>query len=286
MNSPNDNLYTQNFYNNLNNFFFNPSAFIILFLVFAVFLGFFLYLGNSTESNIYFTNDLNGSNGSNGKSNLSLVVVVLLIIFVILVIVNGLQYFLGINVVASLDNLFQGSPKINIKVVEPPVQLSNTVPEIPFIKQVFNIPEQQYTYEQAKALCQAYDGRLANFNEVEDAFKKGGSWCNMGWSEGQLALYPTSNDVYKQLQNIPGHSHDCGIPGVNGGYISNPRVKFGVNCFGYKPKITQEEEELMHVSPYPKTMKDILFEKQVDYYKTKVNDILVSPFNQNMWSKI
>jgi hypothetical protein len=37
---------------------------------------------------------------------------------------------------------------------------------------------------------------------------------------------------------------------------------------------------------YPKTEKDILFEKRVDYWKTKINDILVSPFNYNTWSKI
>jgi hypothetical protein len=280
MNNINTNQYVQNYYNSLNNFFLNPTNFIILFFVFTLFLVFFLYLGNSTDSNNYSTNN------SNEGKNTSLVIFIIIFVFIILFIVNGLQYFLGVNIIASLENLFQGNPKINIKVVEPPVELSNTVPEIPFVKQVFNIPEQKYSYEQANALCKAYDARLANFNEIEDAYNKGGSWCNMGWSEGQLALYPTSNNVYKQLQNISGHSHDCGVPGVNGGYISNPKIKFGVNCYGYKPKITLEEEELMHVSPYPKTMKDILFEKQVDYYKTKVNDILVSPFNNNAWSKI
>jgi hypothetical protein len=102
-----------------------------------------------------------------------------------------------------------------------------------------------------------------------------------------MALFPTQKKTFDNLQNIKGHEHDCGRPGVNGGYMSNPKTKFGVNCFGYKPKMTQEEEELMQLNtPYPKTEKDILMEKKIDYWKTKINDILVSPFNYNNWNKI
>ena len=28
----------------------------------------------------------------------------------------------------------------------------------------------------------------------------------------------------------------CGNPGINGGYFANPDLKFGVNCYGIKPK--------------------------------------------------
>ena len=102
-----------------------------------------------------------------------------------------------------------------------------------------------------------------------------------------MALFPTQKNTFNELQKIKGHEHDCGRPGVNGGYIGNPNVKFGVNCFGYKPSITSEEEEMMqNTSPYPKTEKDILLEKKVDYWKNKIDDILVSPFNYNSWSKV
>jgi hypothetical protein len=89
------------------------------------------------------------------------------------------------------------------------------------------------------------------------------------------------------LQTIKGHEHDCGRPGINGGFIANPNVKFGVNCYGDKPKITQDEENLMKTSsPYPQTMQDIEFQKKVDYWKNKVTEVLVSPFNYNLWSEL
>jgi hypothetical protein len=102
-----------------------------------------------------------------------------------------------------------------------------------------------------------------------------------------MALFPTQAETYKNLQKIPGHEHDCGRPGVNGGYIANPNVRFGVNCFGYKPEMTAVEEELMeNTTPYPLTEKDIMMEKKVEYWKKKLPDILVSPFNYNNWTKI
>jgi hypothetical protein len=102
-----------------------------------------------------------------------------------------------------------------------------------------------------------------------------------------MALFPTQKSTFSNLQKIKGHENDCGRPGINGGYMANPHLKFGVNCYGVKPKITQEEEELMAVtSPYPKTEKDILFDKKVEYYKKNLNNILVAPFNHDSWNRI
>lgn len=102
-----------------------------------------------------------------------------------------------------------------------------------------------------------------------------------------MALFPTQHNTFQNLQKIKGHEHDCGRPGINGGYIANPEIKFGVNCYGNKPKIRQDEEELMKTSsPYPKTMQEIEFQRKVDYWKNKVGDILVSPFNYNMWGEV
>jgi hypothetical protein len=153
--------------------------------------------------------------------------------------------------------------------------------------QVYNIPGNDYVYQDAKALCSAYGSRLATYAEVEDAYKNGGEWCNYGWSDGQMALFPTQQKTFDNLQKIEGHKNDCGRPGVNGGYMVNPALKFGVNCYGYKPRMTPTEGELMATEPlYPKTEKDILMEKRVNYWKDKLSEILVSPFNSSSWSRI
>ena len=100
-----------------------------------------------------------------------------------------------------------------------------------------------------------------------------------------MALFPTQQATFDNLQKIKGHENDCGRPGVNGGYMVNPNLRFGVNCYGNKPKITSEEEDLMqYTTPYPETAEDIAFQKRVEFWKNKVSDILVSPFNYNTWS--
>ena len=105
---------------------------------------------------------------------------------------------------------------------------------------------------------------------MQEAHEKGADWCSFGWSDGQMALYPTQYDKWAHLQNIEGHEHDCGRPGINGGYIANPNVNFGANCYGYKPKITDAEADAMAVAPmYPKTQRERAFEKRVDYWKGK-----------------
>ena len=154
------------------------------------------------------------------------------------------------------------------------------------MKQVFNIPGNYYNYNDAKAICNAYGSNLATYQQVESSYNSGGEWCNYGWSDGQLALFPTQQDTYNELQTIKGHENDCGRPGVNGGYIANPNVRFGVNCYGYKPEINSEEEELMkNTTPYPESNEDIEMNKKINFWKNKVDEILVSPFNYNTWSQ-
>jgi hypothetical protein len=190
---------------------------------------------------------------------------------------------------AYLKNLFTNKPEIDVVVnqTQPQPQPNPSIPEIKFRKQVFNIPGNYYSYNDAKALCSAYGANLATYQQIESSYKNGAEWCNYGWSDGQMALFPTQQQTFNNLQKIKGHEHDCGRPGINGGYIANPQVKFGVNCYGNKPKITQDEEELMKTaSPYPQTMQDIEFQKKVDYWKNKINEILVSPFNYNVWGEL
>ena len=45
------------------------------------------------------------------------------------------------------------------------------------------------------------------------------------------------------------------------------------------------ELAMMKTAPlYPKTMTDIKEEKQVEYWRRKIPEILVSPFNKSVWS--
>jgi len=280
----------ESMYGYINNLLMNPTALIILVIVVLIYIIVFVSLGDSSNATSSFSTV--GTNSSSGLDKTSgIIIAVIAGIFVILLLFNVLQYFFSIDIMASIKNLFNPTnPQLDITINENTGEdsdgSSQTIPEISTRPQVFNVPGNYYGYEDAKTLCKAYGSRLATYSEVEDSYNKGGEWCNYGWSDGQMALFPTQKTTFNNLQKIPGHEQDCGRPGVNGGYMANPHIKYGVNCFGYKPKITTEEEEMMqNTTPYPKTEKDILFEKRVDYWKTKLNDILVSPFNYNSWSR-
>ncbi len=159
--------------------------------------------------------------------------------------------------------------------------------EIMFGDQVFNIPSNSYTYNDAVALCKAYGAKLANYKQIENAYKEGGEWCNYGWSDDQMALFPTQQATWDKLQTIKGHENDCGRPGINGGYIANPNVRFGVNCYGNKPEITQDEQSMLDngFQP-PMTKQDKKINQKVQEFQQYLDTIVVSPFNYNTWSKI
>jgi len=265
-----------NMYNYLNSYIMNPMVFIIIFLIIVAYYTFSSSLGNKD-------NNVTSSNSNTGSNIMGIIIVAILIV---LIIVNAFQYFFSINVTAYIQGLFEPKTEVDI-VVDQSTYQPTPVPEIKFKKQVFNIPGNYYNYENAKALCQAYGSELASYDQVEKAYNNGAEWCNYGWSANQLALFPTQKKTYNTLQGIKGHENDCGRPGVNGGFIDNPKVRFGVNCYGYKPKITSEEEELMKTAtPYPETAQDKVFQKRVDFWKKKVDEILVAPFNYNTWGSL
>jgi len=258
--------------------------------------GIFSSIGlGSNASSIQGTRSLSSSGTNNYSSTSSFITnfltYIILVIFIILLLINGIQYYFGVDIVTKIKDLFHkktdedkdikkddqtGGKKIFPRVKKPVIK-----------EEVFNIPGNYFNYDDAKSLCQAQGARLATYSEVEDAYNSGAEWCNYGWSEGQMALFPTQQTTYDGLQKIKGHENDCGRPGVNGGYMANPEIQYGVNCYGYKPKMTKEEEELMNTStPYPKTEKDLEMERRVNYWKTKLDEILVSPFNYTSWSRV
>lgn len=282
-------------YSYINNLFENPIVASIL-VFFLIYIIIFLYLGDNSQS-VSNNSGLNTSsnNALNGSSNTSSATFtnIILLLFLVFILLNSLKYLFDIDIVAIIINLFTENPN-NItedtskpEDIKEPENINAQVPQITLSPQVFNIPENDFNYSDAKALCSAYGARLATYDEIEDTYKNGGEWCNYGWSDGQMALFPTQKQTYDKLQKIEGHENDCGRPGVNGGYIENPLVKFGVNCYGYKPRMTELEKEIMATRPiYPKTMKDKELENRVNYWKDKLTEILVSPFNHSSWSKL
>lgn len=272
--------YTTNY---LNDVATNPMVIIVLTVVIIAYYALFAGLGMANGKSA-------GDVAMSAGKSIVFLEVLLWGVFVLLVLMNGMTYIFNTDITASIKNLFSAQPEIDIVVDQEDGDMSGgdaPVPEIMLSKQVFHIPDNKYNYENAKAICNAYGGRLATVKEMQEAYEKGADWCGYGWSDGQMALYPTQYDKWANLQKIKGHEHDCGRPGINGGYISNPNVNFGINCYGYKPKITQQEAEAMKMAPqYPKTMREIEFDKRVDYWKGKLEQIEVSPFNHNNWSVI
>ena len=260
----------------------NPTVIIVLSVVIIGYYVLFASLGVSNKSPV----------DSSARSGMLFVEILLWGVFVVLILMNGMSYIFNVDITASIKNLFSETPEIDI-IVDPDdmagglTEQATTVPELKFEKQVFHVPGNKYSYGDSKAICKAYGSRLATYKEIDDAHDKGADWCSFGWSDGQMALYPTQYDKWAKLQTIKGHEHDCGRPGINGGYIDNKAVRFGINCFGYKPKITENEAQLMAETPlYPITRKEIAFDKKVDYWRDKLPEILVAPFNYNNWSII
>jgi hypothetical protein len=113
------------------------------------------------------------------------------------------------------------------------------------VPEVFHISNNLYTYDDATSVCSAYGDRLATYDDIEKAYNAGAEWCGYGWSAKQMALFPTQKETWNKLQDNPKHINDCGRPGINGGYMANPTLRFGVNCYGKKPAPKQIEKDIM-----------------------------------------
>jgi len=194
-----------------------------------------------------------------------------------LIIHNCLKYFFNIDLLNDLLNARVETTDISGAVIQPPT------PE------VFNISNNLYTYDDAQAICKAYDSRLANYDEIETAYQNGAEWCNYGWSADQMAFFPTQKKTWDDLQQSKNHKNSCGRPGVNGGFFKNPHIRFGVNCFGIKPKPNENDLAKMKLRkdrPYPRTEEEKELDEKVEFWKQQAQDnLLVSSFNRDKWSR-
>jgi hypothetical protein len=157
------------------------------------------------------------------------------------------------------------------------------------VPEVYNISNNLYTYDDAKSVCRAYGARLATYDDIEKAYNAGAEWCGYGWSANQMALFPTQKETWKKLQDSDNHKNDCGRPGINGGYMANPNLRFGVNCYGVKPAPKQVEKDIMASKQnqiVPRNKEDILLDQKVQFWKDNGDKIVrLSSFNLDKWSE-
>jgi hypothetical protein len=204
----------------------------------------------------------------------------------LLIAVQFFKYVLDIRIVDHIYDmdLFEKT-KVEIQITSEDEPKETEGPK----NEVFNISNNLFTFDDAQKVCKSFDARLATYDEIEDAYEHGAEWSTYGWSKDQHAYFPTQKDTWAKLQEVKGHEHDLGRPGVNGGYFKNPNIRFGVNCFGIKPAMTDSEKLRMDARKeqvYPKSKEDELLDKKVKFFQEHKDKLLViNGYNTDKWSR-
>ena len=218
---------------------------------------------------------------------ISLVENIAILLLVVSAIFDFFNFILKIPVVSWFDSFWKTVP--DAPTINATQDLSGATIATTPNSEVFNISNNLYTFDDAQAICKSYGASLATYDQIEQAYQDGAEWCNYGWSDGQMAYFPTQKKTWEMLQKNKTHKNDCGRPGINGGYMANPNLKFGVNCFGVKPKATDAEMNAMknrQNQVFPKNQDEILLDKKVNFWKENADKLLVmNSFNQNKWSE-
>jgi hypothetical protein len=241
------------------------------------------------------------------------------ILLIIVVVLNFFRYALGIPVVDIIydnatvfwNNLIHGTSSSSVDAAKAVGLVSdghlympgiygniagnvsgnisgNAVTEQPqqvvFDSEVFNISNNLYTFNDAENVCKAYGATLASYEQIEESYKKGAEWCNYGWSKDQMALFPTQKSTWDAIQGDAIQKNRCGRPGINGGHISDPNVKYGVNCYGVKPIPTPLEASYVNNDLYSSnTITES--DKEVEKWKNQKDKMRVNPYNFTQWSE-
>ncbi len=261
---------------NVNNFGNNYTILFILIIVIIIFYLFFSFSGIDSESYPLL----------NFLHNMLWV----LLIFIILL--NTSSYFFNIDIINEIKKFFTNKNKQDVDIEfafekETDTSLNTThTPSNIVKKEVFHIPGNKFTFHDAKAVCKAFDSEIASFDQLKQAQQNGASWCSYGWTDDQLALYPTNEKDWNKLKNKSDNKYDCGLPGINGGHIKNTHIKLGANCYGIKPEKSKLEKdlELNENNPlYAKTYKEYVFDKRVNQWKDKLGNVMIKGFNNETW---
>ena len=226
-----------------------------------------------------------------------------LVLLFTLVLIDSVKFLFGFSLVAVLRNFFNMGKDIvtdEKTQAEKDAKLNGGKVTETSIDEVFNVSNNLYNYEDAKAVCKAYDAKLATYDQVESAYTNGAEWCNYGWSDGQMILFPTQKKTWNKIQEEVGCEDQsdeaiaqrqmCGRPGINGGYIANPYARFGVNCYGKKPRPTDDDLTRMtkiQEQPVPLTKKQQDMDRRVAYWKENADRYLkINAYNVNVWSNV
>jgi hypothetical protein len=182
----------------------------------------------------------------------------------------GIQYFLGVDLTATLSSVFS-TPQVNVDIVtdedkddpNDPNEPNQSQPKGP---ETYHV-QGRFDYSMAKSVCKAYDATLASLSQIKQAYDKGAEWCDYGWSEDGMVLYPTQEESWKEYQKEK--KDKCGIPGINGGYNLRKGQRLGVNCYGVKPSGMMP----LYASP-------------VENKPNLPKQGTISPFNYKAWSQL
>jgi len=229
----------------------------------------------------------------------------LIYIILVLIVLSLLIYFIFVLIRYNKENCFEKKKFINYlfdfstsdvciqkytpspekpKELPPITKPINLIPNFQPKKEVYHISNQDYTYDQSKCKCESYGGRLATKSELIDAYNQGANWCSYGWTDKQTAYYPVQkcewNQIQKGNERLPDKSKVfCGMPGINGGFFANPELRFGVNCYGVKPKGTINKPKTPYCPPMNFCKLESNFEAS---HKLETDDI--TPFNNDKWN--
>lgn len=234
-----------------------------------------------------FLNGINTTNNVGGNYVVLLIEIVLWLILIYVVYINIKKYNNdNIDFQAKMENLFNTkiselsiNADTNKEKEESPTQC-NENDDSDDGKEVFHIASNKFSFNEARDMCDKFNSRLATYDEIENAYQNGANWCSYGWSKDQLALFPTQKSLFNELKQIPGHENDCGRPGINGGYFKNKKLKFGVNCYGVKPKATQKDIDYTHAVNHT----PLLNNQKKNYQKIR-NKYIIAPFNKDKWTE-
>ena len=233
----------------------------------------------------------------NKPISIMIIETIAILLFIIVLILDFFRYVLKIDLLSLLDTLINwlNTPEPTQTPTPTPTQTSAVA--TPCVTQkdtsgneVFNIRNNLYTYDEAKSVCSIYGAQLAEYDEVEKAYNDGAEWCNYGWSEGQMALFPTQKETWNKLQKTDKAKNACGRPGVNGGFIKNKNLRFGVNCYGKKPKPSDKDKQMMSANiedKIPESAADRALRLKMDTWKNNPDKFLIlNSFNKKDWSDL
>lgn len=221
--------------------------------------------------------------------------------FVFFLVLDTFHYLLKIEFLVSVYEFFGGKPSSSSTSSSPPSTIDPSANSIfptdisinsilPTSKEeVFFIGNNEFTYKDAQAVCQANNSKLATYEQIEKAYLDGAEWLGYGWSSGQYAYFPLQTETWKKLSESDADGQ-TGIsktrPGISGGYFGNPDIKFGANCFGIKPsKKTNDIQANLSQPIIPKTANERELEQKVQFYKQNMDKINIVSFNEKKWSE-